>query len=130
MLPADYILVVEDNLDLSEVEEEMLQAAGYHAESAHNGEEALRLVAERKPALILLDMLMPVMDGWQFAREYHQRYGHGAPIVVVTAAEHARARAAEVGAEGTLPKPFDMEELLRTVDRYRERTEEATTTPG
>ena len=71
------------------------------------------------PGVILLDMRMPVMNGWEFAREYHTRYGgEAAPIVVVTAAENARARAEEIGADGWLEKPFEIEDVLRMVARF------------
>jgi Response regulators consisting of a CheY-like receiver domain and a winged-helix DNA-binding domain len=62
--------------------------------------------------------MMPVMDGWQCARELRARYGRRVPIVVVTAAEHAGARAAQVGGDDVLAKPFEMAELLRIVARY------------
>lgn len=114
----DYLLVVEDDPDLAEVELMILRSAGYVALSAGNGQDALKLVALRQPALILLDMLMPVMDGWSFAREYRARYADPAPIIVLTAAEHAERRADEIGAQAALSKPFDYEELLRVISRF------------
>jgi CheY-like chemotaxis protein len=64
-----------------------------------------------------------VMDGWQCARELRTRYGRAVPIVVVTAAEHARARADQVGGvDGVLSKPFDMDDLLRVVARFVQRS--------
>jgi CheY-like chemotaxis protein len=64
-------------------------------------------------------MLMPVMDGRQCARELRARYGDTVPIVVVTAAEHARARASEIGdVADVLAKPFEMDDLIRVVERY------------
>ncbi|MHB1417896.1 MAG: response regulator, partial [Chloroflexota bacterium] len=58
------------------------------------------------------------MDGWAFARAFRARYGRLAPIVVLTAAEDARARAEEIGAEGYLGKPFEIEDLVRIVERH------------
>ena len=67
------------------------------------------------PGLILLDMRMPGMNGWEFAREFRARHGRAAGIVVVTAAENARARAAEAEAGGWLWKPWRIDDVLRIV---------------
>src|SRR5688572_22571122 len=112
------LLVVDDDPDMVELLLGVLEQAGYEARSASNGREALDAVAERRPALVLLDMLMPIMDGWACARELRDLYGPDLKIVVVTAAEHARAWAEEVGADGVLPKPFKLGELLLTVTRH------------
>ena len=103
---------------MAEVMVQLLGDAGYATRSAANGQEALDAVSAKMPALVLLDMLMPVMDGWQCARELRARYGQALPIVVVTAAEQARARAEQIGAEGVLPKPFDIADLLRVVRHH------------
>jgi len=119
--PSGDVLVVDDDADMAEVMEMILSEAGYRVRSARNGREALEVVAARKPDLVLLDMLMPVMDGWQCARELRARYGRAIPIVVVTAAEHARARAEEVGSDGVLSKPFELSLLLRLVRQHVEQ---------
>lgn len=116
--PAD-VLVVDDDPDLMELVRLIITTAGYEVRCATNGKEAIQLVEEKMPALVLLDMLMPVMDGRQCARELRARHGPDVPIVVVTAAEHARARADEVGGvDDVLAKPFEMDDLLRVVARY------------
>jgi CheY-like chemotaxis protein len=112
------VLVVDDDPDMADVMVLMLAEAGYQTRRAGNGKEALEAAAADRPALVVLDMLMPVMDGWQCARELRALYGRGLPIVVATAAEHARARSEEVGADDALPKPFEMGDLLRVVERY------------
>ena len=117
MIVAD-VLIVEDDPDLSDVMLLALREAGYPARCASNGREALAAAEVQLPGLVLLDVLMPVMDGWQCARELRARYGRALPIVVVTAAEHVRARSHELGADDVLPKPFDIDEFLRTVARY------------
>jgi CheY-like chemotaxis protein len=109
------VLVVEDDSDLVSLMELVLSDAGYRVRTASDGAVALARVAEEMPGLILLDMRMPGMNGWEFAREFRQRHGRAAPIVVVTAAENARARAAEVEAEGWLSKPFEIDDVLRMV---------------
>jgi CheY-like chemotaxis protein len=115
------VLVVDDDPDMVAIMRIMLDDSGYQVRCARNGKEALESVAEKMPAVVLLDMLMPVMDGWQCARELRARYGRRVPIVVVTAAEHAGARAEQVGGDDVLAKPFEMAELLRIVARYAPR---------
>jgi DNA-binding response OmpR family regulator len=112
------ILLVEDDPDLLALEEIILVDAGYRVRKAPEGRAALAAIAEEMPSLVLLDMRMPGMNGWDFAREFRARYGRAAPIVVVTAAENARDRAEEIGADGWLAKPFDLEDVLRAVERH------------
>ena len=115
------ILVVEDDPDLLSLVELVLSDAGWRVLTAPEGRAALARVAAEMPALILLDMRMPGMNGWDFAREFRARHGRAAPIVVVTAAENARARAEEIGAEGWLAKPFDLDDILRAAERWAGR---------
>lgn len=109
------ILIVEDDLDLAVLIQFALRAHGFAATIAGNGREALEAVAEQMPDLIILDMMMPIMNGWEFADAFDRAYGRAAPILVLTAAENAKARAAEVGANGVLAKPFDTKKLVATV---------------
>ncbi len=110
-----HVLVVDDDVDLLDLTAEVIEAEGFGVVRAHDGAQALDAVDREMPDLILLDMKMPVMDGWEFARRFHERYGHRAPIVVVTAASDARKRAADIGAEGWLDKPFAVDALLKLV---------------
>lgn len=112
------LLVVDDDLDLLEMVKMILEGARYEVIAASNGREALEAVADRMPDLILLDMKMPVMNGWEFAKELRGRFDHPAPIVVFTAAEDARRRAEEIGAQGWLSKPFEVVQLLAVVQRH------------
>ena len=114
------VLVVDDDPDMIEVIELVLREAGYTTRTALNGRQALEACAAGMPALIVLDMLMPVMNGWQFAREFHARYGAGTPIVVASAAEHARSRGDAIDATEVLAKPFEVSDLLRVVARHVE----------
>ena len=117
-LPTD-VLFVDDDPDLRGAVRTILNLGGYEARCVANGEEALEAVAEKMPAVVLLDMLMPVMNGWECATELRARFGRNVPIVVVTAAEHAQARAAQIGGVAdVLQKPFDMDDLFRVVARY------------
>lgn len=118
MRPPGTVLVVEDDRDLLALMEMILSDAGYRVRTAVEGRAALDRIAEEMPSVVLLDMRMPGMNGWEFAREFHARHGRGAPIVVVTAAENARARAEEIGADAFLAKPFDLEDVIRAVERH------------
>lgn len=115
------VLVVDDDVDLLGMVAILLEEAGYRVITAGEGQEALQKVAQEMPGMILLDMKMPGMNGWQFAREFRARHNHRAPIVVLTAAEDARKRAEEIGAEGYLGKPFDIADVIRIVDRHVRR---------
>lgn len=113
--PRPRVLIVEDDPDLSSVLGLILQDAGYRTMEAANGARALQQLEQERVELILLDMSMPVMNGWEFARCLHDRYGRQIPVIVVTAAENARRWAEEVSADGCVPKPFDLEDLLASV---------------
>ena len=114
------ILVVEDERATSEAILRVLDLAGYSARTAVNGIDALAQVQQRRPDLVLLDIVMPVMDGWQCARELRASYGQSLPIVVVTAVEEARPAARQAGVDDVLVKPFEMQDLLDMVSRYAE----------
>ena len=112
------VLVVDDDDSIRQVVSLALADEGYQVDAAGDGEAALQLVRQQRPDLILLDMRMPVMDGWEFARQYRERPGPHAPIIVVTAARDADDRAAQIAADGVLPKPFRLHQLLELVDQY------------
>jgi CheY-like chemotaxis protein len=111
------ILVVDDDEVILSTVEFTLSDEGYPVMTAPDGAAALDLVEQQPPELILLDMKMPIMDGWAFARAYRDQPGPHAPIVVMTAAADAARRAADIGANGYLAKPFDLEDLLTVVGR-------------
>jgi CheY-like chemotaxis protein len=111
------VLVVEDDADLRELLTAILALLEIDVATAANGLEALVVLEHVCPALILLDMRMPVMDGWEFARELDRR-GPRPPIVVITAAPDPALPAAEIGAEGWLGKPFDLRDLTRVIERF------------
>ena len=115
-MPACPVLVVDDEPELRSVVALVLSEEGYHVAQAANGAEALRVLEQTQPACVLLDMRMPVLDGWGFARELEARHLH-VPVVVMTAAQDAQLWAREVKAAGCLGKPFDLDDLLATVER-------------
>src|SRR5438046_166816 len=114
------ILVVDDDVEILAMLRDFLEGEGLTVRTAGNGAEALEMIDEVSPALILLDMRMPVLDGWGFAERLRER-NSSYPIVVMTAAESARRWAEEIGATGYIAKPFDVNELLQLIERHRNR---------
>ncbi len=111
------ILVVDDDDTLMNTIAEVLRDEGYVVATAANGQEALASVAQQAPAVIVLDMKMPIMDGWAFATAYHSQPGPHAPLVMMTAAYDAEQRAAEIQAQQFLVKPFTIEQLLELMQQ-------------
>jgi len=111
------ILIVDDDPAILAAIADVLRMDGYPVETAANGAVALERMERTMPSLILLDMRMPVLDGWGFAREMRRRGSHPA-VVVMTAAHDAAVWAREIAADGFLPKPFEIRELLAVVERH------------
>lgn len=112
------VLIVEDDMGILSALKMILEEK-YQVKTAINGKQAMDIIqSEGVPQLILLDMRMPIMDGWKFAEEFHKHYGHKSPIVVMTAASDAAKRASDIKAEGWMGKPFDLENLESTLNRY------------
>jgi CheY-like chemotaxis protein len=109
------VLVVDDEPDIRATVSAMLEIEGYAVAEAANGADALRQLEERQPDVILLDMRMPILDGWGFAAELRRR-GHRTPIVVMTAARDAAHWAAEIAASAFVSKPFGYGDLIAAVE--------------
>ncbi len=119
------ILVVDDSQDVLRFVCEVLADEGFAVVGARNGIDALALAAKSHPDLILLDMQMPLMDGWDFVRAYRKTPGPHATIVVMAAGRASASHAAEIGAAGYLAKPFSLEHLLELAERYAGRASPA-----
>ncbi len=117
-MPERPILVVDDDPTILATVSEVLDMEGFAVVTATNGAEALAAVDQRRPSLVLLDMRMPVLDGWGFMRAVRER-GLTLTVVVMTAAADARRWGREIGAQAVLAKPFDIDELVRAVHRLR-----------
>ncbi len=115
------VLVVDDDPLIRTSISEILDLEGYPVATAANGAEALEVVEQARPSLVLLDMRMPIMDGWGFAGALNER-GIRLPILVMTAAQSAETWAREVHADGYLAKPFELVDLLDAVERHRATT--------
>lgn len=114
------ILIVDDEQALLEMLRDLLTAEGYEVVLARDGMEALEAAKKQRPSLILLDMKMPRMDGWAFAREV-RRSGLLVPIIVMTAAPSARQWADEILADDHLAKPFSLDDVIAKVEEHRPR---------
>jgi len=114
------ILVIDDDAEILAMLRDFLEGEGITVRTAGNGAEALEIIDDVSPALILLDMRMPVLDGWGFAERLRERR-LSYPIVVMTAEQSARSWAEEIGATGYIAKPFDVNELLQLIERHRTR---------
>ena len=115
---AQHILLVEDEADLRLGLSVRLSASGFHCETACNGKEGLEEVARHRPDLIIADLLMPVMDGFEMVHRLKASPQTSAiPILIITALpERSRApRADELRGIRILQKPFEARELLVTV---------------
>lgn len=113
------VLVVDDDNDIRLSLELLLRGKGFKLEFAKNGHEAMEFLAgHAMPDLILLDMAMPVMDGWAFVKAFESKFDHRPKLVVMTAATDAEARAEEVKADGVLSKPYSMTSLLEVLHRH------------
>ncbi|MBI2760531.1 MAG: response regulator [Chloroflexi bacterium] len=111
------VLVVDDEPDIVAFVQLALESEGYTVVTAAHGQEALRCITARPPAVILLDLNMPVMTGW----ELHERLRRTAPeipVVFMTAGSAAYIEAQKHKAAGYLIKPFDLARLYETVERF------------
>ena len=113
------VLVVEDHADLREMLAVLLEGEGFHVQTAANGVEALRQLAERRPSLILLDLMMPVMTGDQFReRQLADPRFRDVPVICLTAVHDADAAAQRLHADAYFQKPIDIELLLAAVRQH------------
>lgn len=112
------IMIVDDEEEIVSSIKLFLETEGYEVLTAKNGLEALELLRiSKRPNLILLDMKMPVMDGWEFAREQLNLFTNPSPVVAITAASSAEQRAKDINACGWLSKPFSLDLLSQTIKK-------------
>ena len=115
------ILVVDDEVDLVETVRFPLEIEGYNVLVAYNGEEALNQARKENPDLILLDLMLPKLDGYKVCRllKFDERYKH-IPILMLTAKtqEKDKVLGMETGADEYITKPFEMDYLMGKVKEY------------
>jgi two-component system alkaline phosphatase synthesis response regulator PhoP len=115
------ILVVDDEVDLVETIRFPLEAEGFNVLVAYNGEDALNMARTENPDLILLDIMLPKLDGYKVCRllKFDERF-RNIPIIMLTARAQEKDRiiGMETGANEYITKPFDMDKLLEKVKAY------------
>ena len=122
------VLVVEDDPGVRTLLMQLLTYSGYVAECVRGGEEALALIEERRqggvwwPDLVVLDLMMPGMNGIEFAREYRRRQGPRAPIVLVSATMELNEARRAIEPAAVLRKPFELVELLESIESALRRS--------
>ncbi len=113
----EHILVVDDDLNLCQTIQIVLEEEGFMVETALDGVEALELVERMQPAMVVLDMGLPLLDGEAVAKELRVRYGETVPVVLMTADGHVMEKGQRVGAVVSLGKPFEIDDLVNAVHK-------------
>ncbi len=111
------ILVVDDDSAIRDIERQILADHGFRVVEARDGAEAMRAIDLEPPALIVLDVQMPGVDGPTFARELRTRLRR-VPLVILTGVPDPKREADRCNAEAFLRKPFDADELVRIVRKF------------
>ena len=115
------ILVVDDEVDLVETIRFPLEMEGFHVLVSYNGEDALNQARKENPDLILLDIMLPKLDGYKVCRllKFDERYKH-IPILMLTAKTQVKDKQTgmETGADEYITKPFDIDQLMEKVKAY------------
>jgi CheY-like chemotaxis protein len=111
------VLIAEDDSDNLYLAQKILTAAGYTVLLARNGEEAVQLALAERPSLVIMDLYMPVLSGFEAICQIRERVGDSLPILALTALAFPddRERALSIGANGYLSKPYLPGDLRSTV---------------
>ncbi len=118
------VVVVEDDINIAELLRLYLEKDGFTVTVSHDGAEGLRLAEELKPELVMLDIMLPGMDGWQVCRRLRQT--SKVPIIMLTAKGETedKVQGLEMGADDYIVKPFEVKELLARIHAVLRRTGE------
>jgi len=111
-----HVLVVDDQEAIRHTLQVALDDEGFTVECAANGREALDILARWTPCVILLDLMMPVMDGWAFCEE-QRRSGNETPVVLLSAAGGLEEEQRALGAAAVISKPFDIDHVVSTIEQ-------------
>jgi CheY-like chemotaxis protein len=114
-----YVLVVDDDPAIRGLVADALREEGYIVDLAAHGREALDAMRARRPSTVVLDLMMPVMDGFSFMEACHlEQLCDNVPIVVISAVHDALQRINEIPVNACIAKPFDLDSLVRTVGQF------------
>jgi DNA-binding response OmpR family regulator len=119
-----HVLVVEDDADAADALAEVMRIEGHEVRIAGNGEQGFRLLTERKPDLLLLDLEMPILDGAGMANQIliHNAGLEKVPVVILSGSPEIRRVAADIGTPYFIGKPYEYEQLVALVEQVlRER---------
>ena len=118
------VVVVEDDINIAELLRLYLEKDGFAVTVAHDGVEGLRVAEEQKPDLVMLDIMLPGMDGWQICKRLRQT--SKVPIIMLTAKGETedKVQGLEMGADDYIVKPFEVKELLARIHAVLRRTGE------
>jgi two-component system phosphate regulon response regulator PhoB/two-component system alkaline phosphatase synthesis response regulator PhoP len=118
-MSANSILVVDDDMAILDMVAELLGYEGYEVLTSNSGSDALIQAKDHAPRLILLDLMMPEMSGWQVVSALRSApQTRTIPVVLLSARRDLAATAQDLGVEHFLEKPFDVDELLGVVGKY------------
>lgn len=112
------VLIVDDNIDIRLLFKKRLETEGYEVLEAENGLEATNSIQDKLPCLVILDLMMPVMDGWQFLEWKKEQKKEVAelPVIVISAVSN-NIKAPE-GVAGFLKKPVSLNSIISTIENY------------
>jgi len=126
----EHILIVEDEIDIAQLVSFNLERAGYSVDIVHDGREGLEKILKDQPNLVILDLMLPGMDGYQILKEMQRdTRSHSIPVLMLTAKSQTddRIKGLELGADDYLTKPFSPKELILRAQAILKRNR---ATPG
>lgn len=111
------VLVIDDDDTVCEILREALTEDGYAVATVPHGAAALELIRHHQPAVILLDLRMPIMDGWSFAEQYKRISAPPASLILLSALKDIEESAKRLGAVAFIRKPFELDEVSAQIER-------------
>jgi two-component system chemotaxis response regulator CheY len=113
------VLLIDDDTDIRDAITQILEYEGYTVFAACNGKEGFEILNTKRPKLILLDLMMPVMNGWEFKTQLNTKPELAQiPVVILSADGNVSERVNAIGVSGYLKKPIQLDTLLDTVKKY------------
>jgi DNA-binding response OmpR family regulator len=119
------VLVVDDSEEVRAFLRAALEDEGYAVDVAGDGGEAMTVAARFRPAVILLDLMMPNVSGWEFLTRYRETAGPRAPVIVVSALPRRVLNEEKLAVEEIMPKPISIDRLLAAIESHVRRARES-----